>query len=107
MSDESPAKRRFVNPITHHPSLITNYFPEETMDMPKSTDKIIAKKDGAIGWIIINNPEKRNAMSLEMSQAMGATLEDYGRNPAIRVGILRGAGDKSFISGANVSQFKE
>jgi len=77
------------------------------MDTPVKTDKIIAKKEGAIGWVIINNPEKRNAMSLEMSQAMAAALEDYGRDPAIRVVILRGAGDKSFISGADISQFKD
>jgi enoyl-CoA hydratase len=77
------------------------------MDTPVATDKIIARKDGAIGWVIINNPEKRNAMSLEMSAAMAAALEDYGRDPAIRVVILKGEGGKAFISGADISQFKD
>ncbi len=77
------------------------------MDLPVTNEKLIAKKDGAIGWVIFNNPEKRNAMSLEMSAATAAAMEDYARDPAIRVVILRGQGDKAFISGADISQFKE
>ena len=75
--------------------------------MQTATDKLIARKDGAIGWVIFNNPQKRNAMSMEMTQAMGAALEDYARDPAIRVVILKGAGDKAFVSGADISEFKE
>jgi enoyl-CoA hydratase/carnithine racemase len=77
------------------------------MDLPAATDKLIARKDGAIGWIIFNNPQKRNAMSLEMSQATAAAMEDYAKDPAIRVVIMRGEGDKAFVSGADISQFKE
>jgi enoyl-CoA hydratase/carnithine racemase len=77
------------------------------MDTPVATEKLIARKEGAIGWVIFNNPEKRNAMSLEMSAATAAAMEDYARDPAIRVVILRGQGDKAFISGADISQFKE
>ena len=75
--------------------------------MQTTTNKLIARKDGAIGWVIFNNPQKRNAMSMEMTQAMGAALEDYARDPAIRVVILKGAGDKAFVSGADISEFKE
>jgi len=77
------------------------------MDTTVATEKLIARKEGAIGWVIFNNPEKRNAMSLEMSAATAAAMEDYARDPAIRVVILRGQGDKAFISGADISQFKE
>ena len=42
------------------------------MDTPVATEKLIARKEGAIGWVIFNNPEKRNAMSLEMSAATAA-----------------------------------
>ena len=38
--------------------------------MNLSTEKIIAKKVGKIGWMVINNPEKRNAISLSMREAM-------------------------------------
>jgi enoyl-CoA hydratase/carnithine racemase len=75
--------------------------------MPTATEKLIARKDGAIGWVIFNNPEKRNAMSLEMSEATAATMESYAKDPEVRVVILRGQGDKAFISGADISQFKE
>ena len=75
--------------------------------MQTTTDKLIARKEGAIGWVIFNNPEKRNAMSMDMTRAMGDALEDYSRDPNIRVVILKGAGDKSFVSGADISEFKE
>jgi len=77
------------------------------MDTPVRTEKLVARKEGAIGWVIFNNPEKRNAMSLEMSEATAATMESYAKDPEVRVVILRGQGDKAFISGADISQFKE
>jgi enoyl-CoA hydratase/carnithine racemase len=77
------------------------------MDLPVTNEKLIAKKDGAIGWVIFNNPEKRNAMSLEMSAATAAAMESYAKDPEVRVVILRGQGDKAFISGADISQFKD
>jgi enoyl-CoA hydratase/carnithine racemase len=77
------------------------------VDTPVRTDKIIARKDGAIGWVIFNNPEKRNAMSLEMYEATAAAMEGYAKDPEVRVVILRGEGDKAFISGADISQFKD
>lgn len=75
--------------------------------MQTITRKLIGKKDGAIGWVIFNNPQKRNAMSLEMHQALAVVLEEFARDPAIRVVILKGAGDKAFISGADISEFKD
>ena len=77
------------------------------MDTTVATEKLIARKEGAIGWVIFNNPEKRNAMSLEMSAATAAAMESYAKDPEVRVVILRGQGDKAFISGADISQFKE
>jgi enoyl-CoA hydratase/carnithine racemase len=77
------------------------------MDKNTGTEKLIARVDGAIGWVIFNNPQKRNAMSQDMYEAMTAVLEDYARDPAIRVVILKGEGDKAFVSGADISQFKE
>ena len=43
--------------------------------MPIITDKLIARKDGALGWIIFNNPAKRNAMSMDMYEAMTEALQ--------------------------------
>jgi enoyl-CoA hydratase len=75
--------------------------------MATTTDKLIARKENGIGWIIFNNPAKRNAMSMDMYEAMSDALEDYAQDPAVRVVILKGAGDKAFVSGADISEFKE
>jgi len=75
--------------------------------MQAITDKLIGRKDDAIGWVTFNNPQKRNAVSLEMTQALAVVLEEFTRDPAIRVVILKGAGDKAFVSGADISEFKD
>jgi len=71
------------------------------------TDKMIAEKDGAIGWVTFNNPERRNAMSLEMWSALATILDAYEADDEIRVIVMKGAGDKAFVSGADISQFEK
>ena len=71
------------------------------------TEKLLLQKDGPIGWIIFNQPEKRNAVSQEMWQAMPEYVADLAADPAIRVVILRGAGETAFVAGADISQFKD
>jgi enoyl-CoA hydratase/carnithine racemase len=70
------------------------------------TDKLLLEKDGALGWIVFNQPEKRNAVSQEMWQAMAEYVDECEKDDAIRVVILRGAGEH-FVSGADISQFKD
>ena len=71
------------------------------------TERLLAKKDGALGWLVFNNPERRNAVSLDMWQAIPPALEDFEKDTTIRVVVLAGAGDKAFISGADISQFEK
>lgn len=71
------------------------------------TERLIGKKDGAIGWVVFNNPERRNAVSVDMWQAVPTVLDDFAKDEAIRVVVLAGAGDKAFISGADISQFEK
>jgi enoyl-CoA hydratase len=75
--------------------------------MQPLTDKLLADKDGAIGWITFNNPARHNAVSLEMWLALPKILARYEQDPDIRVIILKGAGEKAFVAGADISQFKE
>lgn len=70
-----------------------------------STDKVIARRNGNVGYVIFNNPERRNAMSLEMWEACTAAMADYAKDPNIRVVVLTGAGDKAFVAGADISKF--
>lgn len=71
------------------------------------TEKMIAEKDGAIGWMTFNQPEKHNAVSFEMWEAVSAILEDFAQDNDIRVVVLKGAGERAFISGADISQFEK
>lgn len=71
------------------------------------TDKLIARKDGAIGWIVFNNPDRHNATSYEMWQSLPVVLDAYVADPEVRVVVIRGAGEKAFSAGADISQFKE
>src|SRR3972149_5467331 len=71
------------------------------------TDKLIAEKEGSIGWVTFNNPEGHNATSYEMWQALPVALDAYVKDPEVRVIFFRGAGGKAFSAGADISQFKE
>ena len=75
--------------------------------MQLSTDKMIARKDSGIGWVIFNNPQKRNAISHEMRVALLDIFDAYDADDDVRVIVLKGAGDKAFVSGADISQFDE
>jgi enoyl-CoA hydratase/carnithine racemase len=75
--------------------------------MASPTDRMIARKDGAIGWMIFNNPARLNAVSLDMWEAVPQILADFEADPEIRVIVLTGAGGKAFVAGADISQFEE
>ena len=70
------------------------------------TDKMLSRKEGHVGYVIFNNPERRNAVSLEMWEATARILDDFGNDNDIRVVVLTGAGDKAFVSGADISRFE-
>jgi enoyl-CoA hydratase/carnithine racemase len=72
-----------------------------------ATTKIIAERDGAIGWLTLNNPDRHNAISLEMWQGIGDALEAFQHDAQIRVVALKGAGEQAFASGADISEFDQ
>jgi enoyl-CoA hydratase/carnithine racemase len=67
--------------------------------------KILQSLSDGIGIITFNNPGKRNAMSLDMWEGLGQSLVELRDDPDVRVVILTGAGDKAFVSGADISEF--
>lgn len=69
------------------------------------TSKLIAEADGGVGVISINNVAKRNALDLDMWRALPQLLADMAADEAVRVIVLRGAGDSPFASGADISEF--
>jgi len=68
--------------------------------------KILSHTLGAVGRLTFNNPERHNAMSLEMWRQASAALEEVIANPEVRVVVLTGAGGKAFVSGADISKFE-
>jgi enoyl-CoA hydratase len=71
------------------------------------SERLLGKKDGAIGWLVFNNPERRNAVSLDMWEAIPRVLASFAADAEIRAIVLTGAGDKAFVSGADISQFEK
>ena len=74
--------------------------------MQLETDKMIARKEGGIGWMVFNNPDRRNALALEMQKAIPVILDDFRDDPDVRVVVMTGAGEKAFVSGADISEFE-
>jgi len=69
--------------------------------------KILQAVADGVGIVTFNNPAKRNAMSLDMWEGFGLALTELRDHPDVRVVILVGAGDKAFVSGADISQFEK
>ena len=76
------------------------------MNVATKTDKMLSRKDGGVGYLIFNNPERHNAVSLEMWEAASDILADFAADKLIRVVVLTGAGGKAFVSGADISKFE-
>src|SRR2546428_13434672 len=111
-----PAKRAKPRPIVRPPCRLAPYHdlrwrrrrdtPERSPNTvprrePHMTDKLLMQKDGAIGWIIFNHPENRNAVSQEMGGAMPGYVKKLTSDQPTPASILRGAGDAAVWPGAD------
>jgi enoyl-CoA hydratase/carnithine racemase len=74
--------------------------------MELNTTRMIARVEDGVGWMIFNNPERHNAMSMEMNLAIPTILGAFNEDPAVRVVVMTGAGEKAFVSGADISEFE-
>jgi enoyl-CoA hydratase len=70
-------------------------------------ENILTRIDGGVHWLILNQPEKRNALSLDMSQRALKFVENFAADDTARVLVVRGAGDAAFNAGADISEFEE
>jgi enoyl-CoA hydratase/carnithine racemase len=79
---------------------------KEKMDSTMTqTDKLLSRKEAGVGFVIFNNPERHNAVSLEMWEATTGALATFAEDDEVRVVVLTGAGGKAFVSGADISKF--
>ena len=75
--------------------------------MKTSTERMIARKDGAVGWMLFNNPARHNAVSVDMWKAVPEILDEFNADGDVRAVVLAGTGGKAFISGADISEFEQ
>jgi enoyl-CoA hydratase/carnithine racemase len=73
--------------------------------MNASASRVHVRVEGAIGWIVLDNPGRHNAMSVSMWEALPGAVDTLESDSAVRVIVLRGEGDAAFVSGADISQF--
>lgn len=74
---------------------------------PTATERVQAWTEGSTLHIRFNHPERHNALSVDMWQALPALLAKAERDDAIRLVVFSGAGDKAFASGADITQFED
>ena len=74
------------------------------MDDPK---QILVERDGHVARVVINRPNRRNALSLAAWQSLAASFANLAADPGVRVVVLTGAGDHAFCAGNDISEFAE
>jgi enoyl-CoA hydratase len=80
---------------------------ESTGTTSFANGKMLAQKQDGVGIITFNQPEKRNAMSIEMWIGLGEILGEFETDDAVTCVVMQGSGDKAFVSGADISQFEK
>jgi enoyl-CoA hydratase/carnithine racemase len=70
-------------------------------------EKMLSRKEGSVGYVTFNNPERHNAVSLDMWKMAGEMLDDFRSDNNIKVVVVTGAGGKAFVSGADISRFEK
>ena len=70
------------------------------------TGRIVAETAGPLARLVFDNPERRNAVSLEMWREVEQVLARFAADAEVRVLVVTGAGDKTFVSGADISKFE-
>ena len=68
--------------------------------------RVLTKKSGAVGSIVFDHPERRNAINDAMWDAIPGLVAELDEDPEVRVVIMRGQGDIAFVSGADISEFE-
>ena len=76
-------------------------------NLTSPTPFMIAETEGNIGWMIFNNPDRHNAVKVEMWEAIPRILDQFESDDTVKVVVLKGSGEKAFISGADISEFEQ
>ena len=72
-----------------------------------ATDELLYERRGPVALLTFNRPQARNALTWAMYEALEAACEHVDADDQVRVLVLRGAGDRAFVAGTDISQFLE
>ncbi len=72
-----------------------------------SEARLRVERDGPIGWMIFDNPARRNAIKEDMWRAIPKAMAGFDADPEVRCVVLRGAGSIAFAAGADISEFEK
>ncbi|MEM9140308.1 MAG: enoyl-CoA hydratase, partial [Pseudomonadota bacterium] len=75
--------------------------------MTDQTAQILSRRDGPVAEIVFSNPARLNAMTLSMWSGLSDRLAEFADDDSVRVVVLAGAGERAFVSGADISEFGE
>jgi len=64
------------------------------------------EKRGAVGWIVFDQPARRNAINNEMWRGIAPAMKSFDADPQVRCVAFRGAGVEAFSAGADISEFE-
>jgi enoyl-CoA hydratase/carnithine racemase len=107
MMAQFESRRRHEMRAPGDDALMRNDSMTQTAEVMSQTDKMLSRKEGRVGYVIFNNPERHNAVSLDMWEAAGRMLDDFRKDSNIAVVVVTGAGGKAFVSGADISRFEK
>ena len=68
---------------------------------------LLVEKKGAVGWIVFNQPQKRNAINGAMWRAIPEAMKRFDADAQVRCVAFRGAGTEAFSAGADISEFQK
>jgi len=69
--------------------------------------RVEEREAGRIACVTVNNPEKRNALGIAGKKQLAEAFRNLARDNALRVAILTGAGERSFIAGADLAEMQD
>src|SRR5436190_20441880 len=72
-----------------------------------SEGRLLVEKRGAAGWVVFDNPAKRNALNAAMWRGIPEALARFDADSDVRCVVLRGSGTKAFTAGADISDFEK
>jgi enoyl-CoA hydratase len=78
--------------------------PATSRSIDTGSERMQARVEAGVGWIVYDNPAKHNAMTADMLAAVNRIVDAFIADDEVRVVVLRGAGEKAFISGADIQQ---